>query len=54
MTDEELSPEQIAAITAYMDVEAPPPDTPTVVFIFGTSPPPSGWPPTATTGGTPR
>jgi uncharacterized SAM-binding protein YcdF (DUF218 family) len=39
MTDEELSPEQIAAITAYVDVEAPPPDTPTAVFIFGTNQP---------------
>ena len=39
MSDEELGPEQIAAITAYVDVEALPPDTPTTVFIFGTNQP---------------
>ena len=37
MTDDDLSAEQIAAITAYVDVEAPPPAAPTTHLIFGTN-----------------
>lgn len=37
MTDENLSSEQVAAITAYVDIEAPPPAEPTAIFIFGTN-----------------
>jgi uncharacterized SAM-binding protein YcdF (DUF218 family) len=33
----DLSPDQIAAITAYVDIEAPPPDEPTAHIIFGTN-----------------
>jgi len=36
MNDEDISAEQIAAITAYVDIEAPPPE-PTVHIIFGTN-----------------
>jgi uncharacterized SAM-binding protein YcdF (DUF218 family) len=32
-----LSPDQISAITAYVDIEAPPPDEPTAHVIFGTN-----------------
>lgn len=37
MSDDDLSPAQIAAITAYVDIEAPPPDEPTAHIIFGTN-----------------
>jgi uncharacterized SAM-binding protein YcdF (DUF218 family) len=37
MTDDELTPDQIAAITAYVDIEAPPRDEPTAHVIFGTN-----------------
>ncbi len=37
MSDEDLSPEQITAITAYVDIEAPPPDEPTAHILFGTN-----------------
>lgn len=37
MTGNDLSFDQIAAITAYVDVEAPPPAEPTACFIFGTN-----------------
>ncbi len=37
MTDVDLNPDQIAAITAYVDIEAPPPDEPTAHVIFGTN-----------------
>ena len=37
MNDDELSPAQITEITAYVDVEAPPPDEPTAHIIFGTN-----------------
>jgi uncharacterized SAM-binding protein YcdF (DUF218 family) len=37
MSDDELTPDQIAAITAYVDIEAPPPDEPTAHVIFGTN-----------------
>ncbi len=37
MTDDELSPGQIKVITAYVDIEAPPPDEPTAHVIFGTN-----------------
>lgn len=38
MTDEVISAEQIPAITAFVDVEAPPPDErPTAHIIFGTN-----------------
>lgn len=36
MNDDDLSPGQISAITAYVDIEAPPPDEPTAHVIFGT------------------
>lgn len=39
MSDDELTPDQIAAITAYVDIEAPPPDEPTAHVIFGTNQP---------------
>jgi len=35
MSDDELSPGQISTITAYVDIEAPPPDKPTAHVIFG-------------------
>jgi len=34
---DDLSPEQIADITAYVDIAAPPPDVPTAHLIFGTN-----------------
>jgi uncharacterized SAM-binding protein YcdF (DUF218 family) len=37
MSDDDLTPDQIAAITAYVDIEAPPPDEPTAHIIFGTN-----------------
>lgn len=37
MNDDELSPDQITEITAYVDIEAPPPDEPTAHIIFGTN-----------------
>jgi hypothetical protein len=37
MNDDDLTPDQIAAITAYVDIEAPPPDEPTAHVIFGTN-----------------
>jgi uncharacterized SAM-binding protein YcdF (DUF218 family) len=37
MSDDDLTPDQIAAITAYVDIEAPPPDEPTAYVIFGTN-----------------
>ncbi len=37
MTDDTLSPAQIVKITAYADIEAPPPDIPTAHLIFGTN-----------------
>lgn len=40
MSEEDLSPDQITAITAYVDIEAPPPaDEPTACVIFGTNQP---------------
>ncbi|WP_431932778.1 YdcF family protein [Nonomuraea jabiensis] len=37
MTDD-ISPEQIAEITAFVDIQAPPPDgQPTALFLFGTN-----------------
>lgn len=39
MTDPSLSPGQITQITAYVDIEAPPPDTPAAYLIFGTNQP---------------
>lgn len=35
--DEQLRPEQIAAITAFVNIEAPPPDKPVALCIFGTN-----------------
>jgi len=37
VSDADLSPEQITAITAYVDIEAPPPDEPTALILFGTN-----------------
>lgn len=37
MSGEDLSPEQITAITAYADIEAPPPDEPAAHILFGTN-----------------
>jgi uncharacterized SAM-binding protein YcdF (DUF218 family) len=37
MSDDDLTPDQIAAITAYVDIEAPPLDEPTAHVIFGTN-----------------
>jgi hypothetical protein len=37
VSDDDLSPEQITAITAYVDIEAPPPDEPTAHILFGTN-----------------
>jgi uncharacterized SAM-binding protein YcdF (DUF218 family) len=37
MTGDPLSPGQITMITAYVDIEAPPPETPTAHVIFGTN-----------------
>lgn len=37
MSDDDLSPGQIEAITQYVDIEAPPPDQPTAHIIFGTN-----------------
>lgn len=36
MTDDALTPEQIAEITRYVDIDAPP-NGPTALFIFGTN-----------------
>lgn len=36
MSDEGLSPAQISAITAYVDIEASPPDEPAAHLLFGT------------------
>ena len=35
MSDVNLTPEQTTAITAYVDIEASPPDVPTAHIIFG-------------------
>lgn len=37
MSDDELTAEQIVAITATVDIQAPPPDKPTAHLIFGTN-----------------
>jgi len=37
MSDDNLTPEQTTAITAYVDIEASPPDVPTAHIIFGTN-----------------
>lgn len=38
MTEDDLTPEQIAAITAAVDIDAPPPDDgPAVIVLFGTN-----------------
>jgi uncharacterized SAM-binding protein YcdF (DUF218 family) len=37
MNDGDLSPDQVAEITAYVDIEAPPPPAPTALVIFGTN-----------------
>lgn len=37
MSDAGLSPGQVTEITAYVDIEAPPPDEPTAHVIFGTN-----------------
>ncbi len=37
MSDDDLTPDQIAAITSYVDIEAPPPDEPSAHIIFGTN-----------------
>jgi uncharacterized SAM-binding protein YcdF (DUF218 family) len=37
VNDDDLSPGQITAITAYVDIEAPPPDEPAAHLIFGTN-----------------
>jgi uncharacterized SAM-binding protein YcdF (DUF218 family) len=37
MSDVALSPDEIATITEYVDIEAPPPDEPTAHIIFGTN-----------------
>jgi uncharacterized SAM-binding protein YcdF (DUF218 family) len=37
VTSADLSTEQIDQITAYVDIDAPPPDQPSAVFIFGTN-----------------
>jgi uncharacterized SAM-binding protein YcdF (DUF218 family) len=37
MSDAGLSPGQITEVTAYVDIEAPPPDEPTAHLIFGTN-----------------
>jgi hypothetical protein len=37
VSDDDLTSDQIAAITAYVDIEAPPPDEPTAHVIFGTN-----------------
>jgi uncharacterized SAM-binding protein YcdF (DUF218 family) len=37
VSDESLSQEQISAITAYVDIEAPPPDEPAAYLVFGTN-----------------
>jgi uncharacterized SAM-binding protein YcdF (DUF218 family) len=37
VNDDDLSPEQITAITAYVDIEAPPPDEPVAHILFGTN-----------------
>jgi len=40
MTDTELTAAQVAALTASVDIEAPPPDTaPSVLVLFGTNQP---------------
>ena len=37
MNAADLTPQQAAEITAYVDIEAPPPDKPTAYIIFGTN-----------------
>jgi uncharacterized SAM-binding protein YcdF (DUF218 family) len=37
MSDDDLTPDEAAAITAYVDIEAAPPDDPTAHIIFGTN-----------------
>jgi hypothetical protein len=37
MTSDDLTSDKIAQITAYVDVDAPPPDRPSAVLIFGTN-----------------
>jgi len=37
VSDDDLSPEQITAITAYVDIEASPPDEPAAYILFGTN-----------------
>jgi uncharacterized SAM-binding protein YcdF (DUF218 family) len=37
VSDGDLSPEQITAITAYVDIEAPPPDEPVALILLGTN-----------------
>jgi hypothetical protein len=37
MRDDDLSPDQIAAATAFVDIEAPPPDEPVALVLFGTN-----------------
>jgi uncharacterized SAM-binding protein YcdF (DUF218 family) len=37
VTSADLSTEQIDQITAYVDIDSPPPDQPSAVFIFGTN-----------------
>jgi len=37
MNDSDLSPGQVTEITAYVDIEAPPPPAPTALVIFGTN-----------------
>ena len=38
MSDEELTPERVVALTAAVDIEAPPPDgEPVALVLFGTN-----------------
>jgi len=37
VSDDDLNAEQITAITAYVDIEAPPPDEPAAHILFGTN-----------------
>lgn len=39
MNDDELTPEQISEITAYVDIDARPRDEPTALVLFGTNQP---------------
>jgi hypothetical protein len=56
MSDEELTPEQVAALTAAVDIEAPPPDGEPVRWSCSarTRPPPRRSPPRGTTLARPR